>query len=603
MDKNSFENIIQQRKYKVALLYLVLLFAVFFFIAKLVTTVSTDRRVPRHYAIEHDRSLRGSIISKDNYTLSYSYKSYRASIRGESIDPKKRELFLNLFSIYSNISKDKLKEKCYDKNGKWIRGNIILSKNIHHKEAAQLKSFAYKLRQLDVFKSIKNRKGIEIVYGLDIIENGESRVFPLKDVLSPMLGYVRKSNENDYIRPKGQKGLEKVYEANITSKENGYIKGKRDVVGAIIHDKHLIQTPRIDGMDIHLNIPLSVQRRAEIACDEMAKELNAKEVMVAIMESSTGKIRAMATSNRYNPSHIQQKDIPFLNPHFTEYLYEAGSVLKPISLSIALEKGLVTPNSWFKTYHGKYKIGRHTITDDHKYDSLSASDIIVHSSNIGISQIALRLTGKEFHDGLVNFGFTKKSGIDLSRELGGSIRPIYLLNSEIYRANSSYGYGMTTTFMQLLKAYSSFNNYGKAVTPQIVDYLKDSYGKKHYLKKESLRIVSKKTAKQLNKILQEVVNKGTGVKAQVKGLIIGGKTGTAHIAEGGRYIRQYHSSFFGFANDDYGNRYTIGALVIRAKAYRKYFASLSAVPTFKKVVKILVELDYLRPNKEIEKED
>jgi cell division protein FtsI (penicillin-binding protein 3) len=100
----------------------------------------------------------------------------------------------------------------------------------------------------------------------------------------------------------------------------------------------------------------------------------------------------------------------------------------------------------------------------------------------------------------------------------------------------------------------------------------------------------------MHKILQKVVREGTGVAAQYPGLEIGGKTGTAHIAAHGHYVKRYNSSFYGFANDDKGHRYEIGVLVIEASKYHKYFASQSAVPTFKAIVDDLVELGYLHPN-------
>jgi cell division protein FtsI (penicillin-binding protein 3) len=170
----------------------------------------------------------------------------------------------------------------------------------------------------------------------------------------------------------------------------------------------------------------------------------------------------------------------------------------------------------------------------------------------------------------------------------------------MHRANSSYGYGMMVTFAQLFKAYSAFNNNGIAVTPRIVNYLQDAK-KRHYTLKPkigNLKTVGKRAAKQIHNILLEVVKRGTGVKAQYPGLEVGGKTGTAHIAKHGHYVREYHSSFYGFANDKKGHKYTIGVLVIRAKKYHKYFASQSAVPTFKKILDILVELDYLKPTAE-----
>jgi cell division protein FtsI (penicillin-binding protein 3) len=172
----------------------------------------------------------------------------------------------------------------------------------------------------------------------------------------------------------------------------------------------------------------------------------------------------------------------------------------------------------------------------------------------------------------------------------------------MHRANSSFGYGMMVTHAQMLKAYSAFNNDGLAVTPRLVNYLQDAQGKRYTLppKIGDTQAIGKKAANQMHDILKEVVKRGTGVAAQYPGLEIGGKTGTAHIAKKGRYVREYHSSFYGFANDNEGHKYTIGVMVIRAKKRFKYFASQSAVPTFRRIVDILVELDYLKPEGGVE---
>ena len=594
---------IHQRKNKISFLFLLLVLAMGIFLTSVLKTISSDRRIPSNHSTIHDRSFRGSIISEDNYTLSSSQKTYQAVIRGASIEPDKKALFIKLFSIYSGIPEKDLLKRFKNRKGKEIQGNIILSKTINARSAMQLKSLSYKLRKLDVFRSIKTRKGIEVVYGLDIIENGESRRFPLADVLSPILGYVGKKSDGKYTRPSGKKGLERSYEKHITSKKNGYFKGKRDVVGAVIHDKNSIKMQRVDGLDLHLNIPLAFQRRVELMADQMRESIDADEILVGVMESNTGKVLSLATTKRYDPSHIRQKDIAALVPKFTEYPYEAGSVLKPLTLAMALDHKRVTPNTWFNTFNGKMKIGkRRTITDDEKFASLTTTDIIVHSSNVGISQISWKLTGKEFREGLIKFGIAKPSGIDLSRDLPGQLKPLRLLNNQMHRANSSYGYGMLVTFAQLFKAYSAFNNDGIAVTPRLVDYLQDAKGRHYKLEPElgDIQAVGKKAANEIHDILVEVVKRGTGVKAQYPGLEVGGKTGTAHIAKNGRYVREYHSSFYGFANDKEGNKYTIGVLVIRAKKRYKYFASLSAVPTFRRTLDILVELGYLKPEDGIE---
>ncbi|MDD2399138.1 MAG: penicillin-binding protein 2 [Sulfurovum sp.] len=599
MHKEINNKAIKQRSLKILLLFLLLAIAIVVFLFSIFTTITSQRRIPSHNTVLYDRSLRGSIVSADGFTLSSSQKIYQAVIRGASINPPKKALFIKLFSIYSGIAEKEIESKFKDAKGNEKKGNIILSKTINAKSAMQLKSLAYKLRQMGVFRSIKNANGIEVLYGLDITEIGEQRYFPLGEILTPILGYVGEKNDNSYIRPKGQKGLERQYEKHITSKKNGYFQGKRDVVGAVIHDKNSMKIHRVDGLNMHLNIPLALQRRVELMLDQMKEEIDADEIIVAAMESKTGKVVSLASTERFDPSHITQKDIPALNPKFSEYPYEAGSVIKPISLAIALNHNLVTPDTIFNTYNGKFQIGkRRWITDDEKFDSLTVTDIIVHSSNIGISQISWKLTGQQFRDGLLGFGLAKPSGIDLSRDLPGQIKPLSLLDHPMHRANSSYGYGMLVTFMQIFKAYSAFNNDGIAVTPSIVNYLEDAKGNRYNPPKprtENLQAVSPKAAGHIHDMLIEVVRRGTGVKAQYPGLEIGGKTGTAHIAKGGRYVREYHSSFYGFANDAQGNKYTIGVLVIRAKKYLKYFASLSAVPTFKKVVSILVDQEYLKP--------
>ena len=601
MNQQIKNKAIHQRKYKITVLFLLIVLAMGIFLSSILKTISTERRIPSHNKIIHDRSFRGAIISADKYTLSDSHKTYQAVIRGASIKPNMKSTFIKLFSIYSSIAENDLLKKFKNRKGKNIQGNIILSKTIGANTAMQLKSLALKLRKLGVFQSIKTRSGINVLYGLDIIENGENRRFPLHDVLSPVLGYVGKKSDGHYTRPEGKKGLERNYNEHITSKKDGYFKGKRDVLGAVIHDKNSIKSGRVDGLDLYLNIPLALQRRVELMIDIMKANIDAEEILVGVMESNTGKVLTLASTERYDPAHIHQIDVPKLNPKFSEYPYEAGSVLKPLTVAIALENKVITPNSWFKTGYKKFDItGGQSVSDDDFFDSLNVTDIIVHSSNIGVSQISWRLSGKQFREGLLNFGVAKKTGIDLSRDLPGSLKPMHILEHKMHRANSSFGYGMMVTFAQLFKAYSAFNNDGIAVTPRIVSYLADKKGHQYTLspKVGDIRAINKSSANQIHKILLEVVKRGTGIAAKYPGLEIGGKTGTAHIAKHGRYVREFHSSFYGFANDKKGNKYTIGVLVIRAKKHLKYFASQSAVPTFKNITKLLVEQGYLHPDPE-----
>jgi len=598
MSFSKLEELRLQRNSKLTFLFFIFLFLVIAFLYSTLSTILSDRKIPAKTSVIHDRSLRGDIISKDNYTLSTSHKLYQATVYVKNIDPDKEYLFIELLSIYSGMQKIDIRKKLYYKNGKRKKGRVVLSKKLNAKSAIQLKSLSFKLQKLKVFRATKNRHGINVMYGLDIEEVGESREFPLGDCLTPIIGYTSKVDEDNYVRPRGKKGLERYAESYLTSKKNGIFIGDRDVVGAIIRNGSSTRTLRIDGLDLHLNIILSLQKRIEMVLDEMKIEVGAAEILGAVMESDTGNVLAMASSERFNPHHIRQRDVAALNPKFSEYPYEIGSIMKPLTLAIALDHDRITPNSWINTYNGHLRIGkRATISDDEKFASLTATDIIVHSSNVGISQISWMLTGEEFRTGLLKFGLSQKSGIDLSRDLPGKIKSLRLLKNKLHRANQSYGYGMHATFAQMLKAYSAFNNGGKVMTPKIIDYFQNKNGMCYKLPppQPDRQAIKPETAQKIHKILLEVVKRGTGVDAQYTGLEIGGKTGTAHIATSAGYSKHYHSSFFGFANDKSGHKYTIGVLVIRASKPYKYFASKSAVPTFRGITNSLVELDYLIP--------
>jgi len=433
------------RSVKLLVLFVFAILLVGSFLYSIAKTIRSDRHLPARTATIHDRALRGRIVSQDGYTLALPHKTYKAVVYAPSIAPGKRKLFLRLFSIYSRIPEADLQKAFLDKKGRPKHGYVTLADTIDAGTAIHLKSLAYKLHRLGVFRPVRNRRGVNIVYGLDIIESGEQREFPLHDVMEPILGYVRDHDDGRYVEVKGVKGLERHFERYLTSSQDGLVRGMRDVRGTIIRNGASERIPRIDGMDLHLHIPLSLQRRVERAVDAMKEETGAQEILAGVMESRTGHLLALVSTERYD--HIRQQDVAALNPKFAEYPYEPGSVIKPITLALALENRKVTPDSWFDVHGGKLKISeKFTISDDEVFDNLTATDIIVHSSNVGISRIAWRLSGTQMHQGLSAFGLGHPSGIDLSRELHGKIKPAKLLSVKIHRANQAYGYGMTATF-------------------------------------------------------------------------------------------------------------------------------------------------------------
>ena len=608
---------------KIVILFSLIFLCLTILMISVFRTITENRHLPSLTGEKSELAVRGDIVSSDNFKIASSKKLYKASIDTRYLDPAKRELFLNLFSIYSNTDYKELENRLIE--GEKNPGNLILSYGINSRSAKNLKELDFKLIQLDVFKS-RQVNGNKILRGLTISESGEKRTFSYEDTLTPVVGYISKfESEAGKTKVNGIKGLERNYNKVLNQTKDGVLQGDRDVLSYISFDKNSVIRKRIDGATLNLNIPLKLQKNIEMTLDSYKQKLTADEIIVAVMESRTGKVITMASSNRFNPEQIKKEDIPSLNVNAIEYQFEPGSVIKPLSISLAIDKNLVKKNENFPAYNsgggrnsageypkGAYKIGRFTIKDDHQFTKnyLSLDDIVMFSSNIGTLQIAQRLTGPEFFEGMKRFGFTRKTGIDLPYEKKGVMPKIWQFSAgdkdkkdNVFKATVSFGQGMTSTFIQLLKAYTVFNNDGNMITPHIVSHLTyDNTKYKPYDDKPE-KIVSKQTADLMKKLLVRTVEEGTGRAARIEGLEIGGKTGTAQIARGGKYLKKYISSFIGFVNDDAGNSYTIGVTVMNPNSTGKYwyyyYASWSAVPVFKEIVQNLVKLNYLTPKEGI----
>ena len=549
--------------YLIFLLFFTLVFGAFLFLSivkpiNYLNPITSKKRL----------ALRGNIYTK-HYCVAKSEKIFAISINPEYIDPNKKNLFINLFSIYSNVDKETLKRLLKNKK------QVILAK-VNLKTAQNLKYLLKVLDKKRVFLTDKN--GLRIGYSIE--DYAYKRIYPYNDTLEPVLGRYR----NDL--KKGENGLEEYYDVLLQPKQNGLIKGYRDVYGNIIYDNFVYIKHAVNGNDMKLNINLVLQREIEKILDVQKQNFKADEVMAAVMDTKTGKILAIASSNRYNPNHITKKDIPNMKISFIRELYEPGSVMKPITFAILLKNNKVNPYEVLNAYNGKWKPKwrKTPIRDDEPFVWLSAENAIVYSSNIVISQLALRLNNKEFFDGLKIFGFGKYSGIDLPYELKGVIPDLNKLNFPIYKSTVAYGYGIMVNFIQLLKVYNVFNNEGIEISPKIAD-----------VRTDKKRVLSAKNARIMLNILRKVVLKGTGKAALIRGIWTAGKTGTSQVSTNGGYKeRIYNASFFGFANDKI-HKYTIGVTFLRIKAkWPNYFASSSAVPTFKKIVDIMIKNNLLK---------
>ncbi|MDX9813789.1 MAG: penicillin-binding protein 2 [Sulfurimonas sp.] len=580
---------------KILLLFIILSVGFLIFLGVALYISIYDRDLPYLYMKKTSKATRGSIISADNYTIASSQKLYRAVINTHYLDPNKKDLFIKLFSIYSGMEPNELYMKIDPKMQNGKKGVLTLSYSIAQKEAEYLKQLAYELNRMRVFVQIENQNsGRRVVQGLNIVENGEGRVYNHGDLLTPLVGYINRVVDGDYAYSKGIKGVEKSFDDDLVAKEDELVQGQRDANGYILLNADSFTRAKENGLDIKLTIPVALQFKIEKMLDEMKLELDAKEIMIALMDGKNGDILSLASSNRFDPNSIKKDDYPSLNNGIIENSYEPGSVIKAITYALLLDKNLINPYDMIDGHNGRYKLGKRFITDEHKFDRLSAQEAIIHSSNIAIAQMAQKLSANDMASGFTKFGFAKPSIKELAYEQSGSLPHPKQLESEVYKATVAYGYGMRANLMQLLRAYSAFNNNGEMLNPSVVKGFIDS--QRRFIeahKDEPTRVIESKTASRVKDVLVQTVNIGTGTKTKIDGLEIGGKTGTAHIVEGGKYVKKYNTSFIGFANDK-NRRYNLAVRVLEPK--KSQFSAQTSVPVFKKVVDILVEDGYLKPD-------
>jgi cell division protein FtsI (penicillin-binding protein 3) len=566
---------------KIILFYGGVILMVIVFLAGVTNKVTNKSKVSL-YKTYTERAIRGDIITADGYHLAKSYKTFSVSVDPTAIEPTKRSLFVNLFSIYSGVESAIIAQAIQDTK------RVTLLEHIDSKTAKNLKELSSSLAKNKVFKPIVLRDKV-IRKGIEITEEKFLRTYPYGDTLEPVIGYVKKDNYFGIV------GIEKSYDPLLIPASDTILKGERDVGGNIVLNKKSALQSRTDGADVRLTVNMGIQKNLERSLDQAKVRLGAAEAMCAIVETKTGNIIALATSNRYNPTEITQADVPHIKLNVIQSVFEPGSIIKPLVLGLLFDKNRVNPYHILPGHQGKFTIGEKTITDEHPFGQLSVEETIIHSSNIGMAQLGQLMSGQEIYDGLRQLGFSQKSGVDLPFEYHGNTPTVKELGIPIYKATISYGYGLQANFMQILKAYNALANNGQALTLRLSDgvVLYDGTFLPHSAPKPTTMFKST-TAYKLQEILKKVVLYGTGTGTIIKGLSVGGKTGTAHIASGGGYANRYNSSFFGFV-DDGKNRYTIG-VVIR-EPVNGYFAAQTAVPVFKNAVLNLIKHTKLIVNK------
>ncbi len=346
------------------------------------------------------------------------------------------------------------------------------------------------------------------------------RYYPGREIGAHVIGFAGADNQ-------GLEGLERKYDAVLKGPEHTLVK-MRDALGRPFY----ISRPTSKGPEMHdlvLTIDKDIQYRAQQALQRAVTKTRAKSGQCIILNPETGEILAMAVVPLFNPNIFwKYKPDQWRNRAITDS-YEPGSTLKTFLLSAALESRIVSPRTTFYCEEGKFQFASHIIHDTKGFGTLTVSDIIVFSSNIGAVKMGQKLGYEKFLTYLEKFGFGSKTGIDLNGEISGFIRPSNQAK-EIDRANLFFGQGMTASSLQIALAMAAIANGGELMRPFVVKAIRDQSGRvvKEMKPQVIRKVISTKTARNVARILEGVVSEdGTAPLAAISGYRVAGKTGTS----------------------------------------------------------------------------
>lgn len=356
------------------------------------------------------------------------------------------------------------------------------------------------------------------------------RYYPAGPVVGHVLGFTNIDNE-------GQEGLELAYNERLKGLP-GRTQVLRDRFGHVV--EYVEQLSRVQhGEDIKLSIDSRIQYLAYRHLQAALKKHQATSASLVALDAKTGEILAMVSAPDFNPNdRFDLKSSQFRNRSITDS-FEPGSTVKPFTVAMAMDDGVVEADSLVDTQNGEFYIGRSKISDTHAYGEISVSEVIQKSSNIGSAKIAMMMEPRDLYDTYRKLGFGETNKLKIPGEHRG-----ILANRKKWRpiehATLSYGYGLTVNTLQLARSYLALANGGELLPVSLHPVESAPQGQ---------RVFSKQTAEQVSLMLESAVSiNGTAPRAQVDQYRVAGKTGTAHRVVNGKYQDDsYMATFAGFA--------------------------------------------------------
>jgi cell division protein FtsI (penicillin-binding protein 3) len=410
------------------------------------------------------------------------------------------------------------------------------------------------------------------------VEADVARRYPSGSVAAQVLGFVDAEGN-------GVAGIEQQYDGLLRGHE-GKIQLERDPQGRAIPQGRRSLEPAVPGTDLVLTIDQQLQYVTEQALARAVRDHKAKAGSVVVMSPRTGEVLAMANAPSFDPNRIAGTKPEARKNRAIADVFEPGSTNKTITAAAALQHGVVTPRTETIVPDNLPLCPEKTFHDSHSHapELMTFADIVAKSSNVGTIMTARDLGRDKLYQAELDFGYGRRSGVDLPGESPGIVRAAKDWYCTDLGTNA-IGQGVAVTVLQMASVYATVANHGVLRPPTLLRGTVDARGRVAKAdRKAGRRVLSARTAKTLSKILEGVVAEGgTGTAAAMDEWRVAGKTGTARVPDtvhGGYLPGAYVGSFIGFAPAE---RPQVVVAVVIDRPTRGYYGGSVAAPVFKEV--------------------
>lgn len=411
-------------------------------------------------------------------------------------------------------------------------------------------------------------------------EEQTQRFYPEASLSAHLVGFVGKGSKGESI---GYGGVEGYYDQDLQGLL-GFVKSEQDPIGRpiLVGDQERIESE--NGEDLVLTIDKSVQNIVKTKLRSGVERYQSSQGCVIVANPNTLEILALSCIPDFDPNDYWRWDNGTFTNQSISSLYEPGSTFKPLITAAGIEERVIKPDSIFNE-EGPVTINGYEIrTWNNKYEGkITMTRILEKSSNVGMVYIGSKLGKAKVLSYVHNLGFGSITGVDLQGESSGYLRDVW---ADIDYATVTFGQGIVVTPVQMVRAFSSIINGGYLLRPHVVKEVITGSTKSVIEPKVDRRLFSAQTSNTVKKMLVSTVEHGEYKWAVPEGYRIGGKTGTAQIAIGGKYdTSKTIASFIGFAPAD---KPQFIALVVLKEPKSSIYGSETAAPLFFEIAKELL---------------